>query len=118
MSSDTNYDRIVERLLKGRVIPFLGAGVNLCNRSLQGDWHPQAGVPPSGWELSKHLAAKFKYPGDLQSLDLLRISQFVEIDQTEGTLYDELHELFNFDFPPTPVHKFLASFPAMRRRGA
>ena len=214
MSSDTSYDRIVERLLKGRVIPFLGAGVNLCNRSLVGEWHPLAGVPPSGWELSKHLATKFNYPGDgfdlrlisaakdvtdlptkeagliivaalqqvlhfrilnargvavvntdetqlhdkepeiaelksqlsalwnvspipradeerviaavrsivghtprdLPSLDLLRVSQFVEIDQTEGTLYDELHELFNFDFPPTPVHEFLASFPAMRRR--
>jgi hypothetical protein len=113
---DLRYDLIVDRLLKGRVIPFLGAGVNLCGRSLDGEWHPGAGVLPSGWELSKYLATKFKYPGDLKLLDLLHISQFVEIDQTEGTLYDELHELFNVDFPPTPVHQFLASFPAMRRR--
>src|SRR4051812_28846162 len=104
---ETRYDRIVERLLKGRVIPFLGAGVNLCNRALDGEWHPGAGVPPNGWELSKHLVTKFKYPGDLKTLDLLQVSQFIETDETEGTLYDELHDLFNIDFPPTPVHEFL-----------
>jgi hypothetical protein len=110
-----NLDLIRDRLLRGRVIPFLGAGVNLCGRTLEGEWHPDTGHAPSGLELAKHLAEKHRYPGDKSLVDLLRVSQYVEVKGTEGTLYEALHDVFDRDFPMTPVHRFLASFPALRR---
>ena len=35
-----------------------------------------------------------------------------------GPLYDELRDVFNVDYPPTPIHRFLAELPdELRRRG-
>jgi hypothetical protein len=110
-----NLDLIRDRLLRGRVIPFLGAGVNLCGRSLEGEWHPATGHAPSGLDLAKHLAGKYRYPGNESLVDLLRVSQYVEVESTEGTLYEALHDVFDRDFPMTPVHRFLASLPRLRR---
>jgi hypothetical protein len=109
-----NLDLIRDRLLRGRVIPFLGAGVNLCGRNLDGEWHPATGQAPNGVELAKHLKKKHGYPENESPLDLLRVSQYVEVESTEGTLYDSLHEVFDRDFPITPVHRFLASLPKLR----
>jgi SIR2-like domain len=115
--AEVDYGWIVEKMLKGRVIPFLGAGVNLCNRpQIQDDWNPSTGVLPSGWELTRYLASRRRFPKRERVLDLLRVSQYVEVKHTEGTLYDDLHELFNRDFPPTPVHHLLASLPSIRGR--
>jgi hypothetical protein len=110
-----NLDLICDPLLKGQVIPFLGAGVNLCGQKLEGAWHPATGQAPSGLDLAKHLAGKHDYPKDENNVDLLRVSQYVEVKSTEGTLYRALHDVFDRDFPMTPVHRFLASFPALRR---
>lgn len=116
-TAEDDRDRILERMIKGRVIPFLGAGVNQCDRSdVEGDWYPETNLPPSGWQLTRYLATKFRYPEEEQQLDLLRVSQYAKVKNVEGTLYDELHEVFNRDFPGTRVHKFLATFPAARRK--
>jgi hypothetical protein len=112
---DIDYDRIVEWMLKGRVIPFLGAGVNLCDRSsTREDWDPSSNLLPSGWELTRYLASRHRFPKKERVLDLLRVSQYVEVKSAKGTLYDDLHVLFNRDFTPTSVHRLLASLPSIR----
>ena len=80
-------------------------------------WTPNSGRLPSGWELTKYLAGVRKFPtSERRVLDLVRVSQYVEDKHAEGTLSEELHELFDRDFKPGPVHVLLATLPAARRR--
>ena len=105
--------------MDGRVIPFLGAGVNLCGRPTEVKWSPGSGFLPSGWELTEYLAREFRYPhAPNELLDLLRVSQYVTITDGAGPLYEELHKLFDSDYTPTCLHRFLAALPsAMRAKG-
>jgi hypothetical protein len=100
------YDLIVRRLLRGKVVPVLGAGVNLSERPPEVSW--QLGrYLPSGQELATELA---RYIGNvpIDSYDLARVSQYVAAMEGEGSLYDELHNVFDADYPPTYFHRFLA----------
>ncbi|MGH4010115.1 MAG: SIR2 family protein [Pseudonocardiaceae bacterium] len=100
------YDLIVRRLLRGKVVPVLGAGVNLSERPPQVSWELGRYLP-SGQELAAELA---KYIGNMtiDNHDLARISQYVAALEGEGSLYDELHDVFDADYPPTYFHRFLA----------
>ena len=106
----THYDSVITGLMRGRVTPVLGAGVNLCGRAA-GDWLGRH--PPSGQELADYLAEQFKYPGD-RTVDLLHVSQYIyAIRGGSGPLYDLLHEVFDRNFPTTPVHEFIATLPGL-----
>ena len=119
-----HYRMLVSRLLSGAVVPFLGAGVNLCGRPESTPWpdvgdpgagHPQYGrYLPSGKELATHLAQSIGYPYE-DSSDLLRVSQYVDVRLGSGPLYETLHEVFDADYAPTPVHRLLASLPSYVR---
>jgi hypothetical protein len=107
--SETHYDTILRAIADGRLVPLLGAGVNLCGRPKGAHWQ-HGRYLPSGAELAAHLAGLFGYPeGEL--MDLLRVSQYVDVMLGSGPLYDKLHELFDADYPPSPVHELLASLP-------
>jgi hypothetical protein len=103
--------KVVRSILGGRVIPFLGAGANLCGRPEGMTWSPGSEFLPTGGELTRHLAQEFRYP--FESDDLLRVSQYVTIADGAGPLYEELHKLFDFDYKPTALHRFLAGIPAV-----
>lgn len=100
------YDLIARRLLRGKVVPVLGAGVNLCERPPDASWE-RGRYLPSGPELAAELA---QYIGNvaIDGLDLARVSQYVAAMEGEGSLYDELHDVFDANYPPTVVHRFLA----------
>ncbi len=113
---DSHYELVVRRFLDGRIVPFLGAGVNLCGRPEKTAWK-QGQYLPSGGELAAHLAENFRYPLADKN-DLLRVSQYVDIMLGAGTLYEELHKVFDAEYPPTPLHQFLATFPTkLREKG-
>jgi hypothetical protein len=118
---------MAEAILRGRVVPFLGAGVNLCDRPEVKDsprWQPRAddlGLP-SGRELAEYLTEKFHYPAmqtckkcgsqDLQpDLDLARVSQYGVMKLNEGPLYDNLRSVFSVRSKPTSAHRLLATLP-------
>jgi hypothetical protein len=107
--SESHYDTVLRAIVDGRVVPLLGAGVNLCGRPEGTAWQ-HGRYLPSGAELAAHLAGLFAYPPD-ELVDLLRVSQYVEVMLGSGPLYDKLHELFDADYPPSPVHELLASLP-------
>ncbi|HEX8091139.1 MAG TPA: SIR2 family protein, partial [Blastocatellia bacterium] len=114
---DEHYGRVVTALMEGRVIPFFGAGVNLCGRRPGEPWRHGCEFLPSGIELAKHLAARFRYPWDDRH-DLVRVSQYAAIMEGLGPLYLELRRLFNADYAPTPLHRFFAALPAtLREKG-
>src|SRR5262249_22714171 len=109
----THYSMVVKAIVEGRIVPFLGAGVNLCGRPPTTIWQ-QGQYLPSGAELSTYLGQEFAYPTN-EVQDLLRVSQYVEVMTGSGPLYEKLHALFDADYPSTPLHEFFATLPQMLR---
>ena len=63
------------------------------------------------------LAEKSRYPNP-DDPDLLWVSQYVDAVLGEGPLYEQLHSVFDADYPPTSLHRLLARLPAiLRARG-
>lgn len=100
------YKLVAGRLLSGKVVPVLGAGANLGGRPLGAGYVPGVYLP-SGGELAEVLAEHVNYP-EADVLDLARVSQYVVAELGEGSLYKKLHTVFDADFPPTLLHRFLA----------
>jgi hypothetical protein len=112
---ESHYRTVARAICEGRVIPLLGAGVNLVGRPTDSDWRGH--YLPSGAELAAYLASYFEYPtSDLQ--ELIRVSQYASVMTGLGPLYEELHQLLDADYPPTALHHFLAALPGtLRARG-
>jgi hypothetical protein len=101
-------------------VPFLGAGVNLCDRPPEAIWESsKTQYLPSGGELAQYLAGAFHFPNShacgiggcqrpLVELDLAKVSQYGATVLGTGRLYEELNTLFTGQFTPTIVHRFLA----------
>ena len=106
--------RIVSRRLRGgSVVPFLGAGANLCGRPEGADWQTGSYLP-SGNELAAYLADSYAYPSR-ERRDLLRVSQYVAAVTGGTALYDELRTLFASEYQPNALHEFLATLPRTLR---
>ena len=120
---------VVDAIKRGRVVPFLGAGVNLCDRPTpineDADWkwdNSRSEFLPTGSELAEHLAREFYFPGASScstpgchnpehALDLARVSQYGDTALGGGRLREELRSIFIRDYPITSAHRFLASLP-------
>ena len=106
---------VIRAIAAGRLVPFLGAGVNLCGRPPSLPWQPgQQRYLPSGGELAAYLADHFGCPPAERS-DLARICQYVAVMEGLGPLYEGLRSLFDADYPSTPVHRFFAGLPSTLR---
>jgi hypothetical protein len=115
-ADDDHYWLVASRILAGRVVPFLGAGANLCGRPDGVSW-ALGEFLPSGRELAESLAGHSRYPLD-DDMDLLRVSQYVDAVLGEHALYEYLRSTFDADYPPTSLHRLLAEIPALlRERG-
>jgi len=106
---------IARRLLQGRVVPVLGAGVNLSDRPSGATWRSGQYLP-DGRELAAALARP-DFP-EIDTQDLAQVAQYIAALEGEGPLCDRLHELFDADFPPTELHRFLASLSRRMRESA
>jgi hypothetical protein len=116
-ADDRHYWRVAALLANAEIVPFLGAGANLCDRPDDADWEPGCYLP-SGRELARSLAQQSRYPDEAES-DLLRVSQYVDAILGEGQLYRYLRIVLDSDYPPTSLHRLLARMPAvLRERGA
>ncbi len=109
-----HFHMIAKRCIAGSVVPFLGAGVNLCGRPVAQGWE-WGSYLPSGAELAEHLAREMDYPYPDSSKDLLRVSQYVDVQLGSGPLYEALHQVFDADYRLTSVHQVLASLPGYVR---
>jgi hypothetical protein len=105
-ADDDHYFSVAKKLAGGRLIPFLGAGANLCDRGSHG-WTPGCAFLPSGTELADHLVTAGRYPNPTEH-NLIRVSQYVDLAEGEDELYRYLHDIFDGDFSPTSLHKLLA----------
>src|SRR5436309_2347619 len=105
------YSLIRTKLWEGRVIPFLGAGASLGGRAAGITWERgKAACLPNGGELATYLARRTEFPPD-ELLDLAKVAQYYNVVGGREALDDELHDIFNCDYPLTPLHNFLAEVP-------
>ncbi len=119
---------VMDKFLLGRVVPFLGAGVNLCDRRPDFKWSSSDPRSlPSGAELAQDLARDFNYlaaakvcrgPADLclrpqPELDLARVSQYGDLTEGPGALYEKLRSIFIRESTITSVHRFLSRLPSV-----
>jgi hypothetical protein len=144
--------KIVEAILAGKAVPFLGSDINLCDRPKATDgkdavWTREAPFPPSNQELAAYLDAisagmgptvhqqlscPFMETRDLEQLPqecplrrggvVLRlpvqnVSQNLAASGEAGdtALYEALSALFEKDYAPNTLHRFLASLPNLLR---
>lgn len=109
---------VVNGILDGRLVPFLGAGANLVETGGE-EWKPgEERRLPSGKELSLHIAKRFSYrhgEPDALKWDLAEVAQFVATSEGRGALDDALHPLFDPLYEPTSLHRFLAQLPSRCR---
>jgi hypothetical protein len=111
------YPFIYQQLMKGAVIPFLGAGVPLYNRNPgKVPWAEWVGDAltinhlPNGGELARELKreANLDETGD----ELTKMAQYYEAVLGPDPLRARLREIFSHNQPPTPLHTFLAGVKA------
>src|SRR5580765_3512494 len=105
---------VARRLDAGAVVPFLGAGANMCGRPPDVHWPAQEYLPSSA-ELADYLAEPYGYPE--HDRDLIRVSQWVDLVSSPRALVDELHGIFSRDYRPNELHRFLAELPRTLRDG-
>ena len=110
-----HFDKVAHYLAEGELVPLLGAGVNVCDRTDAEVYEYDRNLP-SGRELSELLATEYGYPaGRDDRADLLRVAQYAQAQlrhtEEEHRLRDSLHRIFRAHYGPTSVHRFLASVP-------
>jgi SIR2-like protein len=110
---DVHLRQVVRALQDGRLVFFLGAGANLCDRREGWTWNRvQRESLPNGSELATYLAETFHLE---PTGDLAKVAQHVELQEESGPLYDTLQSLFDADWPITSLHRLLAGIPAILR---
>jgi hypothetical protein len=115
---DAHYKQVIPILAEGRVVPFLGAGVNCAGRARNGDWSECETDLPDARELAKWLAQWLVRQTELDgvSMDLVRVSQYLEDMLGRGELQHRLRQVLAREAAPTCVHRFLAELPGRLRR--
>lgn len=106
------YRLIRDKLDNGRVIPFLGAGASLGGRQPNEVWTKgvRAFLPTAG-ELAGYLAETTEFPAG-ESKDLTKVAQYYSVVGGREALNEELHNIFNSDYQPTSLHKYVAGVSA------
>jgi hypothetical protein len=113
-ASARHYFLVAKRILEGEVVPFLGAGANLCGRPDDTPWAEDGDFLPDALELAATLAAEVGYP-DPEDHDLKRISQYVHSVLGWKPLYKYLRAPLQAVYPPTELHRFLAAVAGILR---
>src|SRR5262245_41847116 len=104
------YEFIADRLRKGRVIPFIGAGASIVGRPREQAWDgPHCEFLPLAGELATYLDGRSGYPSG-PSAELTRVAQYFDGVTGRGGLDEELHEVFSKDYRPSALHYWLAGF--------
>jgi len=105
------YELMRDRLRRGLVIPFLGAGASLLRPAVCADWNsPESGFLPKAWELAHYLDRRSGYPSTAPA-ELTRVAQYFEGVAGRQGLDDELRDVFAKVYCPGPLHNYLADSP-------
>jgi hypothetical protein len=106
---------IARQLLKGQVIPLLGAGANAGSRPAGANWDSKAAqFLPRGSELATFLATQSSFPStdEHDRSDLAKVASYFVETSGRRTLREYLCDIFNRNFQLCEIHRFLAQLPA------
>lgn len=105
-----HYEDVVDAILRGSVVIFLGPAANSCDRSER--WaDAECGFLPDGEELAAHLADRFGVK--VEPAVLARVAQYVTVAEGPGDLFRILRTTLAARPEPTAVHRFLAGIPRL-----
>jgi hypothetical protein len=112
-TDDPPYGIIYSQFKKLKVVPFLGAGASFVARPNPTDeWTRDSNFPPSGSELTQHLAKLANLKEISDNKDLARVaSYFAEMSSEPDDLRLELDDIFSRAINPGTVHELLAELP-------
>lgn len=116
---DAHFTQLIRGLIDGRVVPFLGADINLCGRPTDAQWSAGQYLP-SAVEIGAYLGQQLQASGIPlpDDDDLISLAQYTLLKIGESSLYDYLRGFYNADYPPNPAHQLLAWIPGLlRERG-
>ena len=82
-----HYTIITKCITDGTLVPFLGAGANLCGRPIDAVWRHGATYLPSGRELAAFLAHDFDFPREEVKLHCPTLLSNGELCNAELTLH-------------------------------
>lgn len=105
------YVEIADLLSEGKVVPFLGAGVNFGMRPPEAAWDEQTSAfLPSGAELSRYLAHRINFPSDdpHDLKDLAKVSSYYVEISDRRLLRRRLQNIFAREYAPSSIHLYLA----------
>lgn len=109
-SFEFNLESIVDSIIRSRLIPFLGPGVNLIERP-ESSWQIGQHLP-SDAELAAYLAELSEYPQD-EPQELARVAQHFTDVANRHTLDEQLKKIYLVSQPPNRLHRFLAALPSL-----
>jgi hypothetical protein len=112
---DPPFGIIARGLLKGQVIPLLGAGANAGSRPPGANWDAKAAqFLPRGSELATFLATQSSFPStdEHDRGDLAKVASYFVDASGRPTLREYLRDIFNRNFQLCEIHRFLAELPA------
>jgi hypothetical protein len=102
---------IARLLLKGQVVPLLGAGASGGSRPIGAAWDAkEARFLPRGAELATFLAKQSSFPStDEHDLgDLPKVASYFVDASSRKSLREYLSDIFNKNFEVCEIHRFLA----------
>lgn len=104
------YPEIADLLKSGRIIPFLGAGVNFGARPADARWDAKtSNFLPSGAELLQYLADQSNFPKqERKKSDLAKVASYFEETIARWRLRERLEDIFMREYTPSKLHRCLA----------
>jgi predicted phosphodiesterase len=137
---DNHFDKLVPLINSGEVVPFLGANINLCDRSKDDqenfnpwEWEPEGDYPPTTIELATYLNGRdylqevscpllnrkvctAECPINtalIHKIDISHLSQYDHI-RKRSLLINAL-KVYSQPYCPNGLHKLLAGLPSRYR---
>ena len=116
-ADEQHYFLVSDLIAAAEVVPFLGAGANMCDRPDETPWG--TGQFPAERRRARTDARRAQpLSGDATEFDLLRVSQYVGAILGERQLYRYLRAIFDVDYPPNSLHLVPGALPSVLREPA
>jgi hypothetical protein len=110
-----NVHYVVDALRRHKLVIFLGAGANLCDRADNAVWNGQNRELPNGTELSDRLWHLFLAQSPSLDVhasdDLSRVAQAIALELGPGPLKDALRDVLDLKPLIPSLHQRIASLP-------
>jgi Novel STAND NTPase 1/SIR2-like domain len=104
------YEYLRHLFLKGTVVPFVGAGINVGDRP--GIWYDGAPFLPFSSELALHLAETCNFPDQENARDFVRVASYFQETIGRAELRREMRRVIEPAQTPTQIHRYFARIPA------